>query len=377
MRTLHLFGSLLFLSFISNDAISKTINLGYAFRINDKYDSNAISSMVNGIKAAALKYGVEKKVKVNLIEYAYGNDLASITKTAEKIKNDGIKIIIGPEMSDEAIVLGDILSPEKIALISPTASNPNISKGRPYVFSTCFSDKYVSIKLAKFVTEKFKFKTIGVLKELGSSYSEFLASSFLSEIKKINPGVNLIEKKYMDNSMKFDQAIKEFKEKSVEAVAVLSYESSLLEFNMQALKQGYHPVYIGSDGWGTNRKIFDNLVEKSSGGKRFIAYRSTYWKTESKTEETEEFKFYLKKITKNQMNEWNAMAYDTAMIAFDAANSSSGIIDGDQIKKYLMKNTFRNLVTTKKLKINLDGTAEKDIHIYKIDKRGIHFEETL
>jgi len=358
-------------------AEAKTVEVGYVFRIHDKYDSNAISSMVNGIKAARIAFEKKMNVKINLKEYAYDNNLSSLTKAADQIIKDKVKIVIGPEMSDEAIVMGDLLSSNKTVLISPTASNPKISKGRPYVFSTCFSDKFVSKKLAVFTAKRLKTKSIGVLRQVDSTYSDFLATSFKKYINDLKPEVKIIEKAYLGNSMSFENAINEFKSNSVGVVAVLAYEGSLLEFVNQANLKDYHPILIGSDGWGTNSKIHDTFVLKSSSGQSFHAYRATYWKREGKSRAANDLKKYLNIVTKKNPNEWNAMAYDTALIAFRAAYYNAGSGAGDKIRKYLLKTTFSNLVTTKKLKINSDGTSEKDIHLYRIDKSGVNHEETL
>ncbi len=104
--------------------------------------------------------------------------IVSVSQAADKIISDKIPVVIGGEMSEEAIVLSEKLGDKKIVLMTPTASTPRVTDDRPYTFRACFSDRIVANAPAEYVMKKFALKAINIIHNVSSPYSDFLSTQF-------------------------------------------------------------------------------------------------------------------------------------------------------------------------------------------------------
>src|SRR3990167_1659571 len=146
-RILQIFFLCLICQSISCGATEKIFNVAVAFSAHEKYDRST-QQIINGIYAAKLFFEkLHPKYKVNYINYNYrSHDLKSVAKVAEQICINRIPVVIGGEMSEDALVLGQILNSCHSVLISPTATNPIVSENKPYVFRISASDDDVAKK---------------------------------------------------------------------------------------------------------------------------------------------------------------------------------------------------------------------------------------
>lgn len=359
-------------------ASAKTLVVGSAFRTLFKYDEATVMAMVHGVNAA--RYQFEKThpgVKIALRQYAHGEDLASVSEIGKRIVAEKVPILIGAEMSSEAIVLGDIFKEIGTVLVSPTASSPRIFEARPNVFSVCFSDRQVAQKLSEFAAQVLKPRGVGIVRKASSPYSDYLAGQFTQDLRKI-PGAPLaVEKTFLDSTAAFGEMVKEFKEKNLEVVAFLGQQADFFPFVLLANSLDYFPVYIGSDGLGTNERIYEFMVKNAKKGESFRAYRNAYWKEDLSTKEAKAFAAALRKVSREKPNAWSAIAYDAAMVAFNGANAAEDPKSGASIGVALKKIQGLKLVTTSSFSFAPDNSPNKDLYIYQIDKNGFRYETTL
>ena len=127
------------------------------------------------------------------VEFIYeDNESKAESATAAAIKlitQDGVLGIIGPQASKQAIPAGEINDAYKTPMISPWSTNPQTTKGRPYVFRGCFLDQFQGRVVASFATQEFKAKKAAVLYDIASDYPKGLAEFFKKAFEKIHgPG---------------------------------------------------------------------------------------------------------------------------------------------------------------------------------------------
>ena len=361
----------------------KTLKVGIALRLDDKFN-DTVYAMMTGIETAKALY--EKRhpgVTVVLKRYPHGDDLASVVSAAAKANEDHTAAVVGGELSEESLVLGEKLGEKHVVFITPTSSNPNVTEGRPYAFRACFSDRLVASKLAEFTARRLKPTVVGVLHNVSSPYTDFLSKQFIQTFDEImaslpaNKRVPLIEEKVLKDTQDFDQQIQNFIDKKVTHVAMLLHQSDLLKFALQAANKGFFPVYIGSDGWGSNEHVFKNLVSESPFGARFHAFRNSYWKEDSRSKMAVDFKAAYEEQHKRKPTAWSAISFDatwTLLVAMDRAKDPNS---GESIRAALTNIKDLQLVTADHFKFGSDNSPRKDLFIYRLDKSGVNYEATL
>ncbi|MFY7991922.1 MAG: amino acid permease [Bacteriovoracaceae bacterium] len=373
--------ALLALLFISpmTFASDKTLNIALIFRFADKFNGT-ILSLDKGLELARKDFEKKHKVKINFKKYPHDEKLTSVISAAQKALNDGHFIIIGGENSDEAMAISEVIKDKKVILMTPTSTNPKVTLDRPYNFRASISDDKVAEKIAEFVLKELKGKRIGVLHNVSYPYSDYLSKRFIHRFNELietsqsygDERPRLVEQKVVRNQTDLKKEVKFFKDQGVTHQIVLSFNSDLLRFYSEASSQGFNPKYIGSDGWGLSEAIF-KAVQNSKSASSFEAYRNVYWNGTSSTKSNILFKENFKKVYGEEANAWSAIAYDSLTIIGESALSVKTELNGEKLKDALKKYEGKNLLTSDLLKFDQNNTPDKDVIIYKIDKKGIGF----
>lgn len=376
-------GKLLLLLFFTQMAVGKTLTVGVALRLNDAYN-NSVNSIKRGIETAKTLYEKEHPgVRVNLQVFPHSKDLASVNAAADKIIAAKLPAVVGGEMSEESIVLGDRLDAAKTVFITPTSSNPSVTENKPFVFRACFSDKQVADEMAKYVSENLKPTKMGVIHNISSPYTDYLSSRFVETFSQLaeqkgnasNKSINV--EKVKRGTLDFSKQIDRFKAENVTHVVMFTHDNDLIRFNLQAEEREFFPVYIGSDGWGTNQFVYDKFVKESSKGERFIGIRNSYWKETNTRKITRDFKKTFESQFHEAPGAWNAIGFDATWVLLKAMDKAENPASAEEIRKEMKKTRKISLVTSERFSFNKENSPQKDLYLFRVSKQGIQYEATL
>ena len=351
--------------------------IGIAFSGIDKYDRST-QQIINGIQTAKLLFEKNHpEYRIDLIRYTFRpNDLESVAKISNQICKDKIPIVIGGEMSEDALMLGNILNSCHVVLVSPTATNPKVSENRPYVFRVSASDEDVAKKLAGFTYHHFKSPIIGIIDDVSLPYPDFLTKAFLNDYSRISHDY-IVVKKVLRENIDYSDEIDDFIKRHVNIVVMLTYDIDLKRFLSQAAQKNYFPIYIGSDGWGSNESIVGTIRNNPSYRKQFIGYRNDYWRDDNSNKLNAQFKSVYKSYYHHAPNAWDAIGFDSAWLVFTALLSDASNINPDNLKNRIADTHHLQLVTTNDFEFKLDNAPVKDFYIYKITADGSSYITTL
>ena len=101
--------------------------------------------------------------KIDIIVLNDKNDEDYIVRQYSVLKEKGVDAIIGSSYSSATIALAQMAAIDGIPVISPTASNPNVTKGRDNIFRAIFIDDYQAEVMAKFAYNSLNAKTAVVM----------------------------------------------------------------------------------------------------------------------------------------------------------------------------------------------------------------------
>lgn len=360
-------------------ASEKTLNVALIFRFNDKFNGT-ILSMDRGLELAKKDFETKYKMKINFKKYAHDEKLTTVISATQNALKDGHFIIIGGENSDEAMAISEIIKDKKVVLLTPTSTNPKVTLDHPYNFRTSISDDKVAEKIAEFVFREMKGKKVGVLHNVSYPYSDYLSKRFISRFNELietsqgygNERPVLVEKKIVRNQADLSKEVKFFKENGVTHQIVLSFNSDLLRFYSEAITQDFAPKYIGSDGWGLGEAILKEVLANKS-VHPFEAYRNVYWDGTNNNKSNLAFKTSFKKVYGQEANAWSAIAYDSLTVVGESALAVKGELNGESLKNAMKKYESEGLLTSNLFSFDQNNTPNKDVIIYKIDKKGIGF----
>jgi branched-chain amino acid transport system substrate-binding protein len=137
------------------------------------------------------------------------------------ITNDNIQVVIGDIASSSVKAMAPIAEKNKVVLLSPGASNPDISKSGDYIFRNFQSDDLEANIIAKFIYSKMNVKEISTL-YIQNDYGTGMNESFKKQYLKTN-GKILITESYNQNATNMREQISKIKNKKSHSVFIASY----------------------------------------------------------------------------------------------------------------------------------------------------------
>ena len=177
-------------------------------------DSDEGLRAANGIQLAKNEInengGIMGK-KLDIIILNDRGDEEYIVQQYNVLKEKGAVAIIGSSYSGVTLALAKAVEKDGIPVISPTASNPDVTKGRKNVFRAIFIDDYQAEAMAHFAYNSLGAKTAVVLSNVDSDSfrgaSDFFIRSFeerggqITTIESYSEGDNFIDilRKYTAN----------------------------------------------------------------------------------------------------------------------------------------------------------------------------------
>lgn len=330
-------------------------------------------SSTNGLKLAVEELnkngGINGK-QVKLITYDnQGKPSESQTVVQRLIKNDNVVAVIGEVASSNSKAGAPICQQNKIPMITPASTNPEVTAIGDYIFRVCFIDPFQATVLTKFAINSLKVKRVAVLKDVKNAYSTGLADFFEKEFKAA--GGEIIEvQSYSAGDKDFKAQLTAIKSKNPEAIFIPGYYTDVGLIAIQAREIGITVPLFGGDGWES---------EKLTEGKAKDALEGCYFSTHVSTENPDPA---IQNFIKKYKEKYNAMpdamsflAYDAGLILFDAMKRA-GSTEPEKVKNELAKTKDFSGVTGK-ISINEQRNAVKPAVILEIKGGLFKYKETV
>lgn len=330
-------------------------------------------SSTNGLKLAVEELNnsgglLGKKVK--LITYDdQGKPSEAQTVVQRLIKNDNVVAVIGEVASSNSKAGAPICQQNKIPMITPASTNPEVTAIGDYIFRVCFIDPFQATVVSKFILNTLKLKRVALLKDVKNAYSTGLADFFEKEFK--NMGGEIIEvQSFSAGDKDFKAQLTSIKAKNPEAIFIPAYYTDVNLISIQAREIGLTVPLIGSDGW-ESEKLTEGKAKDALEG----CYFSTHVSTENPDPKIQEFITKYKAKYNSTPDAMAFLAYDAGLILFEAMKKA-GTTEPEKVKNELAKiKDF--LGVTGKITINEQRNAIKPAVILEIKGGQFKYKETV
>ena len=93
--------------------------------------------------------------------------------------NPKMVAVLGEVASTRSLQAAPVLQRAGIPMISPSSTNPSVTKVGNYIFRVCFIDPFQGFVMAKFARDNLKADKVAVMRSQGSDYSVGLANVFM------------------------------------------------------------------------------------------------------------------------------------------------------------------------------------------------------
>ncbi len=330
-------------------------------------------SSTNGLKLAVEELNgsgglLGKQIK--LITYDnQGKPSESQTVVQRLIKNDNVVAVIGEVASSNSKAGAPICQQNKIPMVTPASTNPEVTAIGDYIFRVCFIDPFQATVLTKFAINSLKVKRVAVLKDVKNAYSTGLSDFFEKEFKAA--GGEIIEvQSYSAGDKDFKAQLTAIKSRNPEAIFIPGYYTDVGLIAIQAREIGITVPLFGGDGW-ESEKLTEGKAKDALEG----CFFSTHVSTENPDPAIQNFITKYKAKYNSMPDAMSFLAYDAGMILFDAMKRA-GTTDPEKVRNELAKTKDYNGVTGK-ISINEQRNAIKPAVILEIKGGQFKYKETV
>ncbi|MCW2476067.1 MULTISPECIES: ABC transporter substrate-binding protein [unclassified Symbiopectobacterium] len=327
-------------------------------------------------KGVELVNSMEPKLKngdtIKLIVIDDKSDKVEAANAMQRlVSSDKVDAVIGEVTSTNTLAMTKMAEDTKTPLVSPTATNDRVTRGRQYVSRVCFSDSFQGIVGANLASRDLGAKTAAIMYDSSNDYSVGLAKAFRTQFLK-NGGTIPIEVQAPGGSKDFKAQLSSVKAKNVDMIYMPIYYTEGALIAVQAKQLGLKVPVVGGDGLAAD-PVFFKLGQDAVEG-----YMTTDYYSPNAKEQTPEGEKFIKAWTEKYSeptHTWGAMTADAYKMIVNAMNQCDNPKDRVCVNdKIRATSGFTGITGTLTLK---DGDAIRSAVINEVKNGELAFKTVV
>ena len=325
-------------------------------------------SSVNGIRLATDQINAAGGINGKQVELLVQDDRSDASEAAtivtKFVTQDMVHAVIGEVASSRSIAAAPIAQNAKIPMLTPSSTNPEVTKKGDFIFRSCFIDPYQGAAIAQFAAKTLGAKKAAIMVDRKNDYSTGLEKVINETFTKFG-GQIVATQSYQEGDQDFNAQLTSLKGASPEVIFVPGYYNDVGLIAKQARDKGITVPLIGGDGWDSEQlyKIGGSALNGS-----FFTNHYSPFDTDPKV-----VKFvndYKAKYNGSTPDALAATAFDAANIMFDAIKRAKSLSGTDIRDALAGTNAFPGVTGT--VTFNQQRDAVKPIVMIEIKDGGTY-----
>jgi len=272
-------------------------------------------AMNNGIQLALAQLNARGGVRGQQVRVVVEDDQSkaeeAATAVTKLITRDNVLAILGEAASSNSLAGAPICQANRVPMITPISTNPEVTKRGDHIFRICFIDPYQGEALAGYVLDTLHMKRAAILVDAKSDYSTGLAEFFTRTFVE-RGGVITKRLAYSSGDADFRAQLTTLRAGKPDLIFLPGYYTDVGQIISQARDLGISQPFVGGDGW-ESPKLFE------IGGKALNGcFYSNHYFVDDPAPEIREFQSRYKQKYGAVPDSFAALAYDAANVLFEA-----------------------------------------------------------
>ncbi len=328
---------------------------------------NGIKLAIEEINAAG---GINGK-KVRLITYDDKGDAREAgTAVTRLVTSDKVTAVLGEVASGLSLAGAPICQENGVPMISPSSTNPKVTKIGDMIFRVCFIDPFQGSVCAKFArsSEELHASKAAILTDQGSPYSVGLQEEFEKAFVALG-GTITTKQTYQGGDQDFSAQLTAIRGSEPDVIFVPGYYTDVGNIALQARKLGIQTPMLGGDGWDSSK--LGEVAGKAIDG----CFYSNHYSHEDPNPRVQD---YIKKYSAKYQGTPDGLAalgYDAARILFEAMKRAKSLSGADIAAELAKTQDFDGV--TGKISIDKDRNAVKPAVMLQMKNGKPEFVSTI
>lgn len=322
-------------------------------------------SSSNAIRMAADEVNRSGGINGRLIELLLQDDRSDATEAANIVtrfvSQDNVHAIIGEVGSSRTLAGAPIAQNAKIPMLTPSSTNPEVTKKGNYIFRSCFIDTVQGPAMAQFAAKSLNAKRAALLIDRRNDYSTGLEKPITDVYERLG-GRIVISQSYQAGDQDFNAQLTSIKGANPDVIFVPGYYGDVALIAKQARDKSLNVPMVGGDGWDSPS------LYQIGGAALDGSYFTNHYSPNDTDARVQKFVKDYQSLYGTVPDALAATGYDAALIMFDAIRRASSL-EGAAIRDALA--ATRNFPgVTGTVTFNENRDAVKPIMMIKIEPGG-------
>jgi branched-chain amino acid transport system substrate-binding protein len=303
--------------------------------------------------------------KIRLImEDDQGKAEEAASVVTKLITHDNVIAILGENSSNQSLAAAPIAQASKVPMISPSSTNPSVTRKGDYIFRVCFTDPYQGKALAMFVRTNLHASTAAILRDNKNDYSVGLAEVIRKEFEALG-GKIVAEQSYTGGDSDFRPQLTTIHAANPQVLFIPGFYTEVGQIAIQARDLGINVPMVGGDGWDSPTVI--QIGGKSVDG----CYFSDHYFFDEPRTAVQRFVAEVRKRSGKNPDANSALGYD-ALYTLVNAIKRAGSLDRKAIRDQIAA-TKNYQGVSGVITMGPDRDPIKPVAMIKIDGGTTHF----
>jgi branched-chain amino acid transport system substrate-binding protein len=304
------------LAFAGGGKDSNTVSLGAVLPLSGSvafYGTESRDGALLAIDEINAAGGLLGKQLALIAEDDEGNAEKSVNAFTKLTARDKVSYVLGSSTSGATQSMTALAQQNKVILISPSATNTEVTRAGDYIFRACFIDPFQGVVGADFAFDTLGSRRAAILYDAGADYNSGLADAFRQQFKAIG-GELVADEAYQSGDVDFNAQVTRIKAANPDVVYLPNYYNDVALQAKQLRAQGVTCALLGGDGW-------DSLID-NAGDEVLNGYWSSGFAADTTDPRGQAFvKAYAAKFNKNA-SQFAALGYDAMMLVADGIKAA-------------------------------------------------------
>ncbi|MDR2159565.1 MAG: ABC transporter substrate-binding protein [Treponema sp.] len=251
-----------------------------------------------------------------------GDSAKSVNAFTKLTTRDKVSFVLGSSTSGATQAMTALAQQSQVILISPSATNVDVTRTGDYIFRACFIDPFQGVVGADFAYDTLKSRRAAVLYDAGADYNTGLADAFKAQFA-VNGGQVVADEAYQTGDVDFNAQVTRIKAANPDIVYLPNYYNDVALQAKQLRAQGLNCALLGGDGW-------DGLVD-NAGDEVLNGFWSAGFAADTTDPRGQEFVEAFTAKFNRTASQFAALGYDTMMLVADGIKAA-GSFDTAAVK---------------------------------------------
>jgi len=167
-----------------------------------------------------------------------------------------VRVVLGSSTSGATMSITDRAQRAGVLVISPSATNINVTSSGNFIFRACFIDPFQGVVVADFAHRALDLRRAAVLFDVGADYNTGLAESFRDRFVQLG-GEIVAWESYLAGDVDFSAQVTRIRAADPQTVFLPNYLNDVALQAIQLRDQGVNAVLLGGDGWDGLAELMD------------------------------------------------------------------------------------------------------------------------